>query len=77
MKKKYVKIKNLSIAEELLNFINKDLLQGTGITEENFWNGFSKTVHELAPKNKKLLETREELQKKIDVWHKKTKRKQI
>ena len=64
MKKKYLKIKNLSVAEELLNFINKELLQGTGVTEENFWNGFNKVVHELAPKNKELLEIRDELQKK-------------
>ena len=69
MKKKYVKIKNLSVAEELLNFINKELLQETSVTEENFWNGFNKVVHELAPINKELLEIREELQKKIDDWH--------
>ena len=36
--------------------------------------GFSKYVHELAPKNKKLLEIREKLQKKIDDWHKETKK---
>ena len=77
MKKKYLKIKNLSVAEELLNFINKELLQGTGVTEENFWNGFNKVVHELAPKNKELLEIRDELQKKIDDWHKKRKGKKF
>ncbi len=77
MKKKYLKIKNLSVAEELLNFINKELLQGTGVTEENFWNGFNKVVHELAPKNKELLEIRDELQKKIDNWHKKRKGKKF
>ena len=77
MKKKYTIIKNLSVAEELLNFINKELLQGTGVTEENFWSGFNKVVHELAPKNKELLEIRDELQKKIDDWHKKRKGKKF
>jgi len=73
VKEKYIKIKNLSISKELLNFVNKELLPGTKIKKENFWSGFNKVVHELAPKNKKLLEKREELQKKIDEWHKKRK----
>ena len=30
---------------------------------------FDKAVHELAPKNKKLLKIRKDLQKKIDDWH--------
>ena len=53
-----------------MNFVNNELLPGTGISNEVFWNGLDKCVHELAPKNKKLLENRENLQKKIDVWHK-------
>ena len=77
MKKKYIKIKNLSVSEELLNFINKDLLKDINITQEDFWNGFNKVVHKLAPKNKELLEIREELQKKIDDWHKKRKGKKF
>ena len=32
MKKKYAKIKNLSVSLELANFINKELLPGTGVT---------------------------------------------
>ena len=69
MKEKYIKIKNLSISEKLLNFVNNELLPGTKINKENFWDGFDKYVHELAPKNKTLLETREKLQKRIDDWH--------
>ncbi len=70
MKEKYIKIKNLTVAESLLNFVNKELLTQTKIKKEVFWNGFDKAVHDLAPINKKLLETREKLQKKIDEWHK-------
>ena len=77
MKEKYIKIENLSVSEKLLNFVNKELLPGTKIKQNAFWKGFSKYVHELAPKNKKLLETREKLQKKIDDWHKETKGKNI
>jgi len=70
MKEKYIKIKNLSISEKLLNFVNNELLPKTKINKEKFWNGFNKYVHELTPKNKTLLETREKLQKTIDDWHK-------
>ena len=70
MGEKYIKIKNLSISEKLLNFVNDELLPGTKIKKENFWNGFNKYVHELSPKNIELLENREKLQKKIDEWHK-------
>ncbi len=77
MKEKYIKIENLSVSEKLLNFVNNELLPGTKIKQNAFWKGFSKYVHELAPKNKKLLEIREKLQKKIDDWHKETKGENI
>jgi len=69
MAKKYVSLGHLSIASELLNFVNNELLPGTGITKKRFWDGLDNCVHELAPINKKLLNTRDEIQKKIDKWH--------
>ena len=69
MAKKYILLGQLSIAYKLLDFVNNELLPGTGVTKENFWNGLDKCAHELAPKNRKLLEFRENLQKKIDIWH--------
>ncbi len=69
MKEKYIKIKNLSVSKDLANFINNDLLPGTNINKEKFWKGFDKCVHELAPKNIKLLQKRERLQKAIDALH--------
>jgi len=77
MDKKYIKIKNLSVSLELANFVNKELLPNTSISKEKFWNGLDKCVHELAPKNKNLLEFREILQKKIDIWHREKKGKKI
>ena len=70
MKEKYIKIKDLSISEKLLKFVNNELLPRTKIKKDFFWGEFDKCVHELNPKNKKLLEVRERLQKKIDDWHK-------
>ena len=69
MKEKYLKIKNLSVSKNLANFINKELLLGTRINKEKFWKGFDKYAHELAFKNKKLIDVREKLQKTIDTLH--------
>ena len=77
MKENYIKIKNLSVSEKLLNFVNEELLPGTKIKKEFFWDGFDRYVHELAPKNNKLLEIREKLQKNIDDWHKDIKGQKI
>ena len=65
----YTKIGKLSVADELLKFVNNELLPGTNINQEKFWSGFDKAVHELAPINKRLLSFRDEIQKKIDKWH--------
>jgi len=77
MAKKYVFIGQLSIASELLDFVNNELLPGTGISKKKFWYGLDKCAHELATKNKNLLEFREILQKKIDIWHRNKKGKVI
>jgi len=69
VKNQYTKIHDLSVSNELLKFINNELLKDTKISSEKFWEGFNKAVHELAPKNKELIQIREDLQKKIDDWH--------
>ena len=77
MAKKYIKIKNLSVSLELANFVNKDLLPGTGVVKNKFWSGLDKYAHELSLKNKNLIEFREILQKKIDIWHRDKKGEKI
>ena len=59
----------LKISSNLFEFINKEVLPDTNIETDEFWNKFEKAVHELAPINKKLIEKREDVQKKIDEWH--------
>ena len=65
-----IKKYNLEINSALFEFINNEAIPGTDIKPEDFWSGFEKVVHELSPKNKILLNKREEIQKKIDKWHK-------
>ena len=69
MKEKYIKIGKLSVSKILFNFINKELLPGTRINNKTFWKGFDKTIHELAPINRKLVQKRERLQKTIDALY--------
>ena len=66
---KYQSVNNLKISEELLSFVNDELLKEIDISPKEFWSGFDKAVHELAPKNRELIKIREDLQKKIDDWH--------
>ena len=77
MQAKYVKINGLKVIDKLYHFINDELIKGTKINQEKFWLGFDKIVHELAPKNRKLIEFREDLQRKIDEWHIKNKGNEI
>ena len=74
---KYKNVENLKVSEELLNFVNKELLKDTAVSPEKFWSGFSKVVHDLAPKNKELIKIREEIQQKINEWHKSRKGNEI
>lgn len=59
----------LSVAAELAAFIEDKALPGTGIEAGAFWAGFDALAHDLAPKNKALLAKRDEIQAKIDAWH--------
>ena len=77
MKVKYQNINNLKVSESLLNFVNDELLNGIDISPDQFWLGFDNCVHELAPKNKELIEFRKNLQDKINEWHIKNKGKEI
>ena len=60
----------LQVAEELAAFIENEALPGTDVAADTFWEAFSRLAHDLAPKNRELLDTRAVLQGKIDQWHK-------
>ena len=73
---KMVDKNGLKISSTLFEFINDEVIPSTNIKIEDFWSKFSKIVHELAPINKSLVQKREDIQKKIDDWHKSNKGKE-
>ncbi|HEY1104426.1 MAG TPA: malate synthase G, partial [Burkholderiaceae bacterium] len=63
-------IHRLQVATELHQFIESQVLPGTGIASDSFWAGFDAIVADLAPKNIALLAERDRLQTELDGWHK-------
>ncbi|MGT2479565.1 malate synthase G [Methylobacterium oryzae CBMB20] len=59
----------LVVAAELRTFLSEEALPGTGLSAERFWAGFEAIVRDLAPRNRALLDRRDELQADIDAWH--------
>lgn len=66
----YVKVGNLQVAKVLYDFVNNEGLPGTGLDQDKFWADLEQLIKDLTPKNKALLKKRDELQQKIDEWHK-------
>ncbi|MDH6293537.1 malate synthase, partial [Rhodococcus opacus] len=64
-----VEVGGLQVAKVLYDFVNEEALPGTGVDADGFWSGAAKVIDELAPKNKALLATRDDLQARIDSWH--------
>ena len=63
----------LAIAKELYDFIENEALPGSGLDSATYWKNFEQVVVDLTPKNKALLAKRDDLQSKIDEWHRNNK----
>lgn len=59
----------LSFDEALFHFLKDEVLPETGLSADTFFSGFSQIVHDLAPKNRQLLEKRDAFQEKLDSWY--------
>jgi malate synthase len=61
----------LRIARELYDFLLSEALPGTGIVPDRYFQSLSGIIHDLAPKNRALMQKRDALQMKLDDWYKK------
>ena len=60
---------SLVISKDLKDFIENEVLIGLDISKDHFWSSFETIVNEFSPRNKDLLQKRENIQAKIDTWH--------
>jgi malate synthase len=67
MPDKYINIHTLKVSESLSNFVNEELLTDTGVSTDQFWLGFEKTVNELEPKNRELIDIEKLYKKKLMI----------
>ena len=63
------RIGGLTVVKALNDFVNDEVLPGTGVKQAAFWAGLEALVRQFAPRNRVLLDRRDELQHRIDVWH--------
>ncbi|MFT3715106.1 MAG: malate synthase G [Gordonia sp. (in: high G+C Gram-positive bacteria)] len=64
-----VNVEGLQVDKVLYDFVNDEALPGTGVDPDAFWSGAASVFKDLAPKNRELLKVRDDLQSKIDDWH--------
>ncbi len=57
-----VQVGSLQVAQVLFDLVNDKILPGTEITAERFWSQLEAIVSDLTPKNRALLEKRDDLQ---------------
>lgn len=66
----YVQVGRLQVASIFYDFMTNEVLPNSGVDASKFWSDFEQLIEELTPKNKALLAKRDELQEKINEWHK-------
>ncbi len=64
-----LKYGNLTVAKELDDFLRSEVIEGIGVDADQFWASLENILDDFGPRNKELLEKREEIQNKIDQWH--------
>jgi len=75
--KSEIKEVSLKISPVLEEFVKSEMLPGLDISENYFWSSFENLLNKFYQRNEDLLDTREQLQVKIDNWHLERKEKDI
>ncbi|MDE2294227.1 MAG: malate synthase G [Gammaproteobacteria bacterium] len=64
-----VRLDRVAVQRRLHEFLDREVIPGSGVDAHAFWSGFARLITELAPINAALLRRRDELQSRIDDWH--------
>ena len=67
---KQIKLGKLSVAEPLYQLVSEKVCPGTDVTPEHFFAELEKIITDFSPRIKAHRATRDEIQEKIDQWHK-------
>src|ERR1700730_17350283 len=68
----YEKIDEIRVAQVLRDFIDDDVLPETDVGADQFWSGLAGLIDQFAPRIRDQLRFRDELQEKIDEYHRTT-----
>ncbi|MFW6284269.1 MAG: malate synthase G, partial [Desulfosalsimonas sp.] len=63
----------LQVARVLYDFVSNEAIDGTGIEPDDFWSGLGGIVADMTPRNRDLLEKRDQLRAALDDWHRQRK----
>ena len=59
----------LSVARELYDLVNDEIIPGSGVSPEDFWSGLAQLVGDFGPRNRALLEKRNLIRAQVNQWH--------
>ena len=60
---------SIKVSHQLKDFLDNEVLDGLDVSSDAFWSSFEEILDEFTPRNKALLERREDMQSQIDTWH--------
>jgi malate synthase len=60
----------LQVDAALHQLLEQDIAPGTGVSPQDFWTALASIVADFMPRNRELLQIREDMQAQLDQWHK-------
>ncbi|MFO7861449.1 MAG: malate synthase G [Desulfosalsimonas sp.] len=64
-----VNVGGLQVARVLYDFVNNEAISGTGVNPDDFWSALDGIVADMTPRNRELLEKRDQLRAALDDWY--------
>src|SRR5690625_4406721 len=66
----YINLGKIQVSKKLYDFVNEEALEDAELKQDKIWNDFQQIVSDFTPRNEELLKERQNIQDKIDAWHK-------